>query len=926
MTFLKLLLSNSIIYLAVVATASPIDGEESKIMGNDEQTKIMRNSALNNKSSNILNYIIPIHYNIELMLLNNYLRSKCIITLDISYAKENISFYAPDSASLIVLTLRKNNNTIYETNSTNLIKNNIVLLDFGDILLRGMYDLYIEYEISLNIVRESFGIPYIDDNKEIEWLIGTGIPAKRQQIFPHWDKPELKITFNISIMHHPRYKALSNMPIRDIELTNDKMIWTYFNETPSISLDSVAFLVSSFHQSILPKNDTIRSSIWFRRQSEPHLEFAKTVISSTNVYIHGWNIWRRQLAGLPSVLFESKMDHVVIPDLQNEIEQTFGFIFYREVDITYNEELDSVAHKTIITRLVARGIVQKYIKSLFRPTYLWPHTWLNEGFNIFYQAYIIDKALPNSRMMDLFVVQVQHELLYLNTYVVINSTIEYNNHENYFHSSISHMKGSILWRMLIRTLPSDIFSTEFIKHLNNQLSEPEAATADHLWDALRSKMSELNPKYFNIKDAINSWIMERYPSVLKVKRNYSTNVVSVSVQFRDKLDKEQYYIPISYATESNPNFIITWTNISLTPWFSKTELYLEKNQWIIFNLQQAGYYRVNYDIVNWRKIAQYLNSQKYRNIHVLNRAQIINDAFHFAIEKELEFSVFWELASYLGQERDYIAWYPMLKAFEFLSNIFPFLNFYPEFKGVLKFDFMQKHKISNWNLLNQSHINDRTKCLKQELAKWKCIMNDHSCEESSKRHLKWHLANPKENKLLPGWKRWTYCNGLKTADHDTWDIVFHNYMKGNDKMFECLTYSKNSEILIHYLEIITHAVIISQISKSLYNQFHLQLESIERAYTLNANIFLSILERNTKYMLTNLLKNYKIIRHRRVNEIVTLIVIINNAYSKGQLGEISKFVKKELKNSVIPNIEYKIKTRSWEIEKQIYYFRSLFNN
>ncbi|XP_025269945.1 aminopeptidase N-like [Camponotus floridanus] len=895
MTFLKLILSNNIIYLAIVAIASPINGEESKIKGIDEQTKIMRSSVLNNKSRSRSDYIIPIHYNIELMLLDNYLRSKCIITLDISYAKQNITFYAPDSASLIVSTLKKNNNMVYETNSINLLKNNIVLLDFGDVLLLGMYDLYIEYEISINIVRESFGIPYINDNEDIEWLIATGISAKRQifphwdkrQIFPHWDKPELKITFNISIMHHPRYKALSNMPIRDTELTNDKMIWTYFNETPSISIDSVAFLVSSFHQSILLKNETIRLSIWFRPQSEPYLEFAKTVISSTNVYIHKCNIWRRQIAGLTSVLFESKMDHVVIPDLQNEIEQTFGFIFYREADITYNEELDSVAYKTIIMRLIARGIVQKYIKSLFKPTYLWPHTWLNEGFNIFYQAYIIDKALPNSRMMDLFVVQVQHELLYLNTYVVINSTIEYNSyHENYFHSSLSHIKGSILWRMLIRTLPLDIFSTEFIKHLDNQLIEPEAATADHLWNALRSKMSELNIiKYFNIKDAINSWIMQKYPSVLKVKRNYSTNVVSVSVQFRNKLDKQEYYIPINYATESNPNFIITWTNISLTPWFSKTELYLEKNQWIIFNLQQTGYYRVNYDIVNWRKIAQYLNSQKYRNIHVLNRAQIINDAFHFAIEKELEFSVFWELASYLGQERDYIAWYPMLKAFEFLSKIFPFLNFYREFKDVLRFDFMQKHRISNWNLFNQSHLNDSTKCLKQELAKWKCIMNDHSCEESSKHHLKWHLANPKKNKLWPGWKRWTYCNGLKTADRHTWNIVFHNYIKGHDKMFECLTYSKNSEILINYLEIITHTVIISQISKSLYNQFHLQLESIERAYALNANIFLSILERNTKYMLTNLLNNDIIIRHRRVNKIVVLIVIINNAYSMEQLGE-----------------------------------------
>jgi len=45
-------------------------------------------------------------------------------------------------------------------------------------------------------------------------------------------------------------------------------------------------------------------------------------------------------------------------------------------------------------------------------------------------------------MMDLFVVQVQHELLYLNAYVVINSTIEYNSYaENYLQSSLSQIKG-----------------------------------------------------------------------------------------------------------------------------------------------------------------------------------------------------------------------------------------------------------------------------------------------------------------------------------------------------------------------------------------------------------------------------------------------------------------------------------------------------
>jgi len=59
---------------------------------------------------------------------------------------------------------------------------------------------------------------------------------------------------------------------------------------------------------------------------------------------------------------------------------------------------------------------------------------------------------------------------------------------------------------------------------------------------------------------------------------------------------------------------------------------------------------------------------------------------------------------------------------------------------------MQKFKINYWNLFDESNINDHIKCLKQELVKWICIINENPCEEESRRHLEWHLENPKENK------------------------------------------------------------------------------------------------------------------------------------------------------------------------------------
>lgn len=39
---------------------------------------------------------------------------------------------------------------------------------------------------------------------------------------------------------------------------------------------------------------------------------------------------------------------------------------------------------------------------------------------------------------------------------------------------------------------------------------------------------------------------------------------------------------------------------------------------------------------------------------------------------ELNSSVFWDLTSYLSQETDFVAWYPMIKAFEYMSTILPF--------------------------------------------------------------------------------------------------------------------------------------------------------------------------------------------------------------------------------------------------------------
>lgn len=85
-----------------------------------------------------------------------------------------------------------------------------------------------------------------------------------------------------------------------------------------------------------------------------------------------------------------------------------------------------------------------------------------------------------------------------------------------------------------------------------------------------------------------------------------------------------------------------------------------------------GYYRVNYDKENWRKIISYLKTDDYEQIHVLNRAKLIDDAFYFMMNRTLPSSIFWDLTAYLYRDTDYIAWYPMFKAMGDISQIIPF--------------------------------------------------------------------------------------------------------------------------------------------------------------------------------------------------------------------------------------------------------------
>lgn len=81
----------------------------------------------------------------------------------------------------------------------------------------------------------------------------------------------------------------------------------------------------------------------------------------------------------------------------------------------------------------------------------------------------------------------------------------------------------------------------------------------------------------------------------------------------------------------------------------------------------VGFYRVNYDDDNWNALVDQLHNN-YTEIHVLNRAQIIDDLFNLAKINYVDYNLVMNAIRYLKNEIDVVPWYSVKKGFEYLLD------------------------------------------------------------------------------------------------------------------------------------------------------------------------------------------------------------------------------------------------------------------
>ncbi|XP_029162774.1 aminopeptidase N-like [Nylanderia fulva] len=863
MIFLKLLLSIGLIFIA-------------------ETASIRNESSLCYQPSK---YIKPIHYDIKLISYNegDFFYGEYNISISILNKTKHIFLHSEKlSIKNIVLftNVEKNHendkDTFYEPTYNTTEEDTIDIL-FKDELSPGNYILNIKYFGSADKVFRIF-----DVNKKFAMVAG--------------------IHFHICIHNIStgcnQCTTLSNMPLRHTEKNEYNMLWTHFDTTPAMSPYLATTIVSNYLLRI--DNDTRNIEMYSRYESKFQMKFARNVAENITLCLK--IEWKQRSSNI------SKVTHVVIPNFHDNGIIVFGLVFYKETDIIYDKNLYPIAHKIEVAQLVGRKVTQQWFNNMLNNPFL-SDFWFKKGLITLLATYAVNKIYPDYRIMDLFVVQNQHYSFNLDGYYMWDSTLQVNRSLDIPNS----IRAPFILRMM-RHASEDIFWKNISSYANSTLSHRPGSV-----NLMRDVATKMNfaPKLIRMEE----WASEKHCPLIKVVRNYNDPMsqATVTTQYIDIL--EVRYIPITFTTEASPdfnNFNHHYLDVSRD--FNLT-LPFKKDGWMIFNIQQVGYYRVNYDEENWRRISNYLKLDDYTKIHVLNRAQIIDDAFHLTIAGQLQKHIFWDLIQYLHRDEDYVAWYPMFKALEYgygthrgRKDMDIYLT--TRVKYILR-ALLKKIKYEEIDDTDQLRI-----CLRQEAARWACFLGVIDCKEEANKKLEQHLLDPTKHKLLPWWQEWTYCNGLKTITNKlTWQLVYNiGYKKSDTKFIEYLACSEFSDIITDYL---SYKSFTKQENQYLLNSyFHIITQTANDLYILKYYILEDLWSTKPKY----------------VDITAAFTVIINNIYTVNRFKEINVYVKwlkrheylineKKEKDFIMQNsdkIRSKISIRKNQLKRQIQYLDDIF--
>ncbi|KAH8338376.1 hypothetical protein KR059_001873, partial [Drosophila kikkawai] len=678
-----------------------------------------------------------------------------------------------------------------------------------ELLPGNIYELNLYFSADLKAQLEGYYRSFYEDPvaNETRWITITQFePASARLAFPCFDEPNYKAPFVVTLGHHKKFTSLSNMPVKETKPHESlpDYVWTEFEESVPMSTYLVAYSINDFSHkpSTLPNGVSFRT--WARPNAIDQCDYASDFGPKVLQFYE-------ELFGIKFPL--PKMDQIAVPDFFAGAMENWGLVTYRESALLFSPKHSALSNKQYAAKALAHELAHQWFGNLITMKW-WTDLWLNEGFATYVASLGVAHIHPewDFLKMDSF------ENLYtifqrdaMESSHPISRPIQTVKEINENFDEISYKKGSSVIRMMHLFLGDETFRSGLKTYLRRY--KYKNAEQDNLWESLTQAAHENDalPKNYDVKTIMDSWTLQTGYPVIKVTRDYAAGTAELT-QERFLLNPELslshnggcWWVPLSYTTQSELDFNNTlpedWLECSQKgrslP--KRIENLPGADQWVIFNTKLSAPYKVNYDAQNWKLLIQTLNSEDFESIHVVNRAQLIDDVFSFAWTGEQNYETALGVMEYLHRERELLPWRAAFQKLTILSRLVRRTPNFAYFKRYINMLIAPLYE--ELNGINDTFGSIQSKDLiqlKAETVAFACIYQVSDCVSRSKDYFReWRsVANPDETNPVPIEVRGiVYCTSVKHGCDEDWQFLWTRYLKSNvaaeeETIFNALTCS-----------------------------------------------------------------------------------------------------------------------------------------
>lgn len=374
----------------------------------------------------------------------------------------------------------------------------------------------------------------------------------------------------------------------------------------------------------------------------------------------------------PYIVEGNDLNIVALPDVVRE-SATASVVPIWEPYLMMAEQGFAEIQKETILKKLATEMTKQWFHVLVSPSNL-QYMWVGYGLSVYYGYVVANEADEDLNVADHFLVDIMQAALLMDSQPGVEQ-MRPDDPVSIDDEADNILQGTIRLRApAIISMVENVIGREALdKSIVDLLNIPfEVFNENALFIPINdNKDPENHEEMETIQMLTDDYVYSSGYPVITVEMSDTMEISVTQYKFGlEGLSDEDFVIPLSWTTKSDADFEDTGHKEIM---YDKTieyleDLSLEEDEWIIFNIQQKDYYRVNYDEELWERLIAALSDEETRDdIHRANRAQIVDDAMNLARADVIDYTLSMEVLATMLIEEDYLVWRAVVPSLRFLK-------------------------------------------------------------------------------------------------------------------------------------------------------------------------------------------------------------------------------------------------------------------